>query len=47
MKNRIIKLLDLKFSHETKWNEVYENKDMVLIYSRVSKECKVRYKIKN
>jgi hypothetical protein len=47
MKNKIIDLLRLNFSHETKWNEVYENKDIVLIYNRVSKECKVRYKIKN
>jgi hypothetical protein len=47
MRDRIIKLLDLHFSHETKWNEVYENQDYVLIYNRVTRECKVRYKIKN
>jgi hypothetical protein len=47
MREKIIKLLDLHFSHETKWNEVYENQDYVLIYNRVTRECKVRYKIKN
>lgn len=47
MRDRIIRLLDLNFSHETKWNEVYENQDYVLIYNRVTRECKVRYKIKN
>jgi hypothetical protein len=47
MKNKIIDLLKLNFSHETKWNEVYENKDYVLIYNRVTRECKVRHKIKN
>lgn len=47
MREKIIRLLDLNFSHETKWNEVYENQDYVLIYNRVTRECKVRYKFKN
>ncbi len=46
MRDKIIGSFDLNFSHETKWNEVYENKDYVLIYNRVTRECKVRYKIK-
>ena len=47
MKDKIIDLLGLKYSHETKWNRVYLNDEFLMIYNKVTRECKVRYNINN
>lgn len=47
MKDEIVKLFGLKYSTETKWNIVYKSEYYVLIYNKVTRECKLKYNIKN
>jgi hypothetical protein len=46
MKNTLIKLLDMQFTKRTKWNEVYESDEYIMIFNRVTGDFKVKNKYK-
>ena len=44
MKHELIETYHMTFVSETKWNEVYENDEYVLIWNRLTKIIKLKPK---
>lgn len=42
MKDKLIKQYDLKHIASTKWNEVYESDEYIMIFNRVTGDFKVK-----
>ena len=42
MKDKLIKQYDLKHTASTKWNEVYESDEYIMIFNRVTGDFKVK-----
>ena len=42
MKDKLIKQYDLKHTASTKWNEVYESDEYIMILNRVTGDFKVK-----
>lgn len=46
MKDKLIKQYDLKHTATTKWNDVYESDEYILIFNRVTGIIKIKPKVK-
>lgn len=44
MKYELIERYNMKFVSETKWNEVYESDEYILIWNRLTKLIKIKPK---
>lgn len=45
MKEKLIEIFKLKYVAETKWNLVYQNDDYILVYNKITRDCKLKYNI--
>ncbi len=42
MKEKLIKLFDLKFIESRKWNDIWYSDTHVFIFNRTTKECRIK-----
>ncbi len=44
MKEKLVKLLNLRYMHSTKWNDLYEDDNHIYIFNRTAKWVKIKPK---